>query len=850
MRIRFKIALFAICMVQGVFAQTDKTDSLKYDSESVEESAITFTETQLGENDDVSQNVSVIGSSSNIYASNVGYLFSPMRFRYRAYNTKYNDIYINGNPMNDPERGQFGYSLVGGLNNQTRSVESTLPFEDNTYSMAFMGGSNNYNFRPSSFGTGHKLSLGGANRNYVFRGMYTYNSGLQANGWAFSGALTYRWADRGYVKGTFYNALSYFIGAEKRINDEHTISLVTWGNPTKRATQGASTDEGYWLANSYTYNPYWGYQDGKIRNSRIVNDYAPTALFTWDWKCNDNTKITSSLSGKYSMYRSTKLNYNNSENPQPDYYKKLPSNFYDVWDETDEYNRTADCLNAWTRARDYFQSSEANRQINWDRLYAANLEANKAGKDAMYIVQARHNNQLVLNLASSIVHNINNYQKIAGGFSLSAAKGFHYYTVDDLLGANSWTNINTYAMSKYSTTSPELQYDLNNPNKKVGVGDKFMADYNILVNKANAWTTFSGNTTLEDMPVHYFISGRLTGTSMQRDGKMRNGLAKNNSYGKSDIARFLDGGVKVGFSEKLARGQLLSLGFGFQTMAPTAATAFASPEINNDFVKNLKVEDIFSSEISYQLETGFMHLNLSGYFSNINNSTEWIPLYFDDENSFTYMSLTDISKMYYGAELGVNFKVTSAFNVKVIGTISDAIYSTDANVRYMLSTSGDYNDDHAYIRGMRENGTPLTALSLALSYHAKGWYLDLNGNYYDRIYLSYSPTYRFQRTAEANGLLDNNGNFDYDKAAQTMGNGGFMLDGSIGRSMYVGGGQLSINLMLTNILNKRDFCTGGYEQSRADYTSTGNTRTYKFSMNPKKYYAYGINGMLVLTYRF
>ena len=31
------------------------------------------------------------------------------------------------------------------------------------------------------------------------------------------------------------------------------------------------------------------------------------------------------------MYSSTKLNYNNSDNPAPDYYKSLPSSFYDVW---------------------------------------------------------------------------------------------------------------------------------------------------------------------------------------------------------------------------------------------------------------------------------------------------------------------------------------------------------------------------------------------------------------------------------------------------------------------------------------------------------------------------------------
>ena len=50
----------------------------------------------------------------------------------------------------------------------------------------------------------------------------------------------------------------------------HSLALSTWGNPTERSTQGASTDEAYWLANDYQYNPYWGYQNGHKRNSRVV----------------------------------------------------------------------------------------------------------------------------------------------------------------------------------------------------------------------------------------------------------------------------------------------------------------------------------------------------------------------------------------------------------------------------------------------------------------------------------------------------------------------------------------------------------------------------------------------------
>ena len=266
---KLSLVMLALCYSPFAIAQTTvKEPTGENDAAILSESAFTFTEAQLGEDDNSSQNVTIVGSNSNAYASEVGYRFSPVRFRYRAFNQKYNQIYVNGNPLNDAESGQFRYSLVGGLNNQTRTVESSLPFEDNNFAMSAMGGSNNYNFRPSQFATGHRLSLAGANRNYTFRGMYTYNSGLNDAGWAWSASLTYRWAnmETAQVEGTFYNALSYFFGIEKVIGDgTHSVSLVTWGNPTERATQGASTDEMYWLANNNNYNPYWGYQVTKSR---------------------------------------------------------------------------------------------------------------------------------------------------------------------------------------------------------------------------------------------------------------------------------------------------------------------------------------------------------------------------------------------------------------------------------------------------------------------------------------------------------------------------------------------------------------------------------------------------------
>ena len=177
MQKKLKLAVIALFCMPLLHAQTgDDTNAQK--ANVMDESAFTFTEAQIGEDNDASDNVTILNSNTNVYASEVGYQFSPVRFRYRAFNQKYNDVYINGVLMNDMESGQFRYSMVGGLNQQTRNVDFALPFENNNFSMTNMAGSNNYDFRAGSMAAGHRITLSGANRNYTFRGMYTYASGF------------------------------------------------------------------------------------------------------------------------------------------------------------------------------------------------------------------------------------------------------------------------------------------------------------------------------------------------------------------------------------------------------------------------------------------------------------------------------------------------------------------------------------------------------------------------------------------------------------------------------------------------------------------------------------------------
>lgn len=909
MKRKFQLTVLALLAVTCGYAQSTYEAMEDSTNMSIDNDDFTIMESQLGEDDDMTSDVIQVGSSSNLYTSNIGWTWSAARFKFRALDNKYNDVYINGVLANQVENGRFQFSNIGGMNDAARNKDASNPFESNTFAMPGLGGATNYDFRASSMSTGSKLTLSGLNRNYTVRGMFSHGTGLSKNGWALYGSLAYRWGnmETAAVDGTFYNSLSYLLSLQKKWDNGHSLNLATWGNPTERAQQGASTDEAYWLANDRLYNPYWGFQNGRKRSSRIVNDFAPTALLTWDYQINDKMKLTTSAMMRYQLYSSTKLDYSGT-NPAPDYWKNFPSYNYDVWGTTDGSNNN---IEAYYTAKDHWQSGVQARQINFDELYFANQQLNKTGSDAIYWIQARHNDHLTASLGSNFNWNIDKTSKINIGIQLSNTTGMHYQTLEDLLGGEYFHNVDRHLVGTFVETDPRADYDLNNRNRVVREGDRYGYDYNIMVQKFNAYASYTKNIG----KAHNYLVARLGGTRMWRDGKMKNGLFADNSYGESEAAGFIDGGVKFASTLNLGSGHSISIGGGFEAKTPSARDAFICPEKNNDFVytlkytdayiakhgldntnnltkvmvdgkymenmyverdvvrtaglqegmdytkeSNLKNEKIVSSELKYSINNRWLRLDLTGYFSYKYDGTEWGCFYDDNESNFMYVSSQNVTKRNYGVELAAKFKVTSNFDITLLGTYSEAEIVGNTSVTSMRSDKENITTSPCFANGMRESGTPLAAASLSLNYKIKGWYLGLTGNYYDRIYLSYTTIPRqldvqslWVQNSYGGAYTDVDGTSICAIPEQAKGKGGFVLDASIGKQFYFGKNPLSVNLNLSNITNNTSLCTGGYEQSRMNYSVNNgemSNRTYNFLKNPKKYYAQGFNFMINVNYRF
>lgn len=889
-----------LCASPLAFAQTGQERSDSLHSVFREDNAtFIFSEDQLGEDNDNANTASIISSQNDPYLSEVGYLFSPMRFKYRAFDSQYSRNFMNGVMMNNLETGRFSFSgMTGGLNDATRNKEGADLFGQNNFGYAGLAGASNINLRASQYAAGSKLGLAATNRNYILRATYTYASGLRADGWSYMASFAYRWASQGAIEGTFYNAFSYMLGAEKYINDKHHVSFVTWGAPTERGQQGAATDEAYWLANSHYYNPYWGYQNGEKRNSRVVNEFSPNAMLTWDYISDTNTKLSTNLSFTYTMYSSTALGYNNAYNPMPTYYKNMPSSVFNVYNEA--YNNPewlADnpgILDQYNSLYNYWTSSKANRQVQWDRIYAMNQAANAEGKDALVYQEKRHNDQMVWRLNTVFDKMPGNNRHYTLGLNLNHTKGMHYKTMADLLGSNSFTDYDSYSIADYGYNSQEVQNDLDHPDRKIGVGDRFGYDYDITVNKAQAWGQYSlstGNLTA-------IASADIEGTTMERYGNMRNGRAADYSKGSSGTAKFLGGGGRLQLGYNLPGGNKLTISGNIESQAPLAYNSFVAARISNNFVNNLKNELIMGAEAAWQFDFGQLTGKVNAYYNRLSDMTRQTAFYNDDMGYFTYLTMSNIKQEYKGVEAAVIFRASNNLKFTFIGTIADAKYinNPEAQLAYEGSNAETITKINTWtnpvtkdvmeqplqvnMNGTREGSTPLTAASIGIDYNVSGWYLSANLNYYDRVYISASSYARLASVLDNNTYytsdqieynIDGSVTTGADMAAANGGNlyaknmagvadgtllasysskqekckGGFMLDASIGRQFYLAhGNRLSVNLQLVNITNNRNLCTGGYEQSRNDRSE------YQFSKNPYKFYANAINAFLNIGLRF
>lgn len=781
----------------------------------------------------------ILQASRDPFVRAAAFQFSAARFRIRGYESRYTSTLINGVTANNAQNGDVFWSQWAGLNDVMRAQENLVGLVYVNDAMANMGGMSSFDTRAHRQRKQTRVSYSMSNRTFTNRIMATHSTGWNHKGWAFSVSGSRRWAQEGYVKGTFFDGYAYFASVDKRIRRNHIINLTVLGSPLVRGRSIANTLEQNEIAGTNFYNPYWGYQNGEVRNSRFVDAHQPIGILRYDWNINRNSRFLTSVSWQGGRYGSSAIDWYDARDPRADYYRRWPSSMSDP------------AMAA--RAREALIQDEQLRQVDWAYMYEVNrnglttipnvngLPGNDVtGLRSRYILQEFRSDPTMLQGRMVYQTTLQGRHFLSAGLQAQQQTTHYFQHALDMLGGDFWVDWSRFAEFDFPNNPMVLQNNIDEPNRLVREGDRFGYDYKIHTQNYQSWV----QGFLSGAHFDGFVGGELGYADFYREGLIRNGRFPESSGGDSELQSFLTWKAKGGVTWKIDGRNYFNVAGFASVNAPDFNNGFISPRTRNDIVEDLPAERITSAEASYRLQAPTIKLRVTGYVTDIRDQTNVITFFNDLANTFGNYIMTDISRRHIGTEWGAEWKITPAVELNAAAAVGQYYYTDRAKAKVIEDNTGEeiYRDRTVYIRNFRMDGVPQEAFSVGVTYNSrKFWFANLQVNYFRKAFLDFSPD---RRTAQAvDGVEPGSPQWRAILDQEEL-PGGFMVNAFGGKSWKVRRSFVYLNVGITNLLNKTDFATGGFEQLRFDNESR------QVGRFPNRYfYAFGFNYFLNLSVR-
>ena len=805
---------------------------------------ITLSDDELNSDSSGADNISgLLSASMDIFQRTAAFEFSQSFFRMRGLNTDNGTVLMNGIEMNKVFDGRPQWSNWGGINDVLRSQELSVGLSPSSYNFGGLLGLTNINLRASNYRAGGRITYSSSNRSYTNRLMASYASGMLDGGWAYAFTLGRRWGDEGFQDGTFYDANSFFVSVEKKINDKHSLNLVGFYTPNRRGKSSPNTQEVFDLKGT-TYNEYWGWHDGEKRNSRIRRIAEPVIMLNHYWDLSESSSLNTNVSYQFGELGNSRLDYAGGANPSPAYYQQLPSYFLADDDGPD-----------YAGAYQSEQSFRNGGQVNWNRIYDANLTNNINGDYAAYVLYEDRSDDQQFTANTILESTLSENLTLNAAVNYKRLKSHNFAEIVDMLGSNSgYLNIDSF---------DQVQFDLQNPNRVVGEGDTFRYNFNI---EANVLSGFA-QAQFKYNKVDFFLAGSYTATEYQREGLYQTETYADNSFGKGRKLSFGGVGAKGGFTYKFSGKHIFNVNAGYLTKAPSIRNTFTNSRENHAIVGDITGIDITEEKITsfdanYIFRSSTVKARLTGYYTQMQDANE-ISFYFadgisgvDEGTAFVQEILQGIDKTHMGIEFGMEAQITPSIKLTGVASIGQFTYDNNPN---LVLTSSDFVDGlnfgESNLKDYRIAAGPQQAASIGFEYRDPNyWWFGTTANFFANTYVDVSPLTRTQ-----NFFLDTDGlpfsDYEPDLARELLRQERFedymVINAIGGKSWKIGDKYISLFVSLNNIFNQK-FKSGGFEQGRsANYRSlqedAGNPKRV---FGPKYWYGRGPTYFLNLNYRF
>ena len=713
----------------------------------------------------------------------------------------------------------FGSLRLLGAREERRAGIAALP-----EAIGGAGGVRTFRFPGALAEPSCHASVSFTDRNYLAGAKLAY-ARPAGRGWDVAAAVEARTGRDMHVEGVFTNALTASLRAAKRFGDDHNLSLTLIVPPSVRGTRLSSAEEAFRLTGDRLYNPAWGFQHGKVRNSRVRREFVPLAVVSYRVPVSQSTSLAADFAAEYGMRKYSALGWYDARTPMPDNYRYLPG-----------YTGDRETEQAW-RAGDARYT-----QIDWDEMIAQNRMA--AGH-AVYALEDRTERLGDLNFSALFTTALDARLTLRYGLVLRHARSRNYKQMRDLLGAEYITDIDQYLVDD-DTYSNLLQNDLRRPGRTIRKGGRFGYDYALTTRRADArlHAEYRSDRFRADLVLS------LGAAAVCRRGYYEKELFPGaQSYGRSRRVRFTPYTLKATAGWAFSPRSYLEASAAAEAVLPDAADLFYQPQYNNRVIDDPCPERRYAAEINYSRTGETLTLRFSAYLLAMFDGVETRRYYDDMAGVFCDMAATRIGRMACGVEAAADIRVSYRWSLSLAASAGRYKFIRNPRITVISDVDNSVVDARAvsHLNGCTPGGAPQLTTCAELGYFGpKGWGFKTSAGYAGARYVEPSLLRRTERIARQGGTTREM--FDAFTRQQRLGDA-FTLDAALFKTFWFDRSRLTASLILRNLLGDGDTVYSAYESQRVRRIRSGDTLCYAPHAT-RLTYAYPRSFYLTVSYRF
>lgn len=634
----------------------------------------------------------VLKSTPGVYATKTGGGFGDGEIRLRGFSSENVAVMINGVPVNDMENGVVYWSNWAGLGSVTSSMQVQRGLGASKVAVPSIGGTINIITKTTDAEEGGNVFTSLGNDGYRKVGL-TYSTGLMDNGFAATVSADKTDGD-GYVDGTPFNAVSYFVNVSKEINDNHKLSLTAFGAKQRHGQrQNPHLIETFRASESgRKYNSDWGYMNGQLTSVEDNFYHKPQISLNHYWTISDKTSLSTAAYVSFGTGGG--------------------GGFSGV--------------NKFAFDNDEYRIGNLG-PLDLDKIVDENEALGVEGSES--ILRASRNDHNWYGLLSTLQTDLTDDIVFLAGLDVRGYTGKHFTELTDLLGGE-----------YYSDDS-----DVNNPNKMAKVGDKILYDNDGKVGWLGGFAQIEYD--IQDN-LNAFVAVNASNTSYQRIDRFL--YLDSDPLQESDTYNFFAYGAKAGASYRFDGENNVFANLGYFERAPYFNSIFANRN-NTDVNADAENQKITSFEVGYGHRGERLSANVNLYHTTWNDRTEFVSFPGQEEGTRNFANVLGVNAVHQGIEVDFVYKATDFLTVTGMASIGDWRWQNNIeNVPIFDEENNQVSEVNIFIEDLHVGNAAQTTFALGTSYKfTPKTTFAIDYNYYGDIYADYDPSNRTEPGPDA-----------------------------------------------------------------------------------------------------